>query len=429
MLLRRRQAIEPRQGRPAQTLTGFSPARACDISLDTSSSARPSRAGRRRSACGADTAATDALANRALIDTAKPATVLVAAGEVGATSAAFKRLRRRVLGFSPGPVRLDLSAIGAPGLSQVAVLVRLTEEARERGIQLELTGLSDGLAHALQQASESLLSEAAARDPVEPLLERVGEQTLTLAAAWKGWQDFVGQALSAILVDPFIGRPWKWDAIVEQMDLMGVRGAGIVVFISLLVGTVLALNGAIQLRQFGAAIFIANLVGVSMTREMGPLITAVIVAGRSGSAIAAELGTMKVTEEIDAMKTMGLAPNRFLLAPRIIALLVMLPCLTVLSDIFGIAGGYLVGTAGMGLGSSNYIRQTSQALFINDIVTGLIKSAVFAFLIGLVSCYEGLRVSGGAAGVGTATTRAVVTSIIAAIAADAVFTLIFYLTD
>lgn len=390
---------------------------------------RPGGAGSGSPAGGPDTAAIDVLANRAPIDTGKTPTLRVAASEIGATSAAFKRLRRRVLGFPSGRVRLDLSAAGARGIAQIAVLVRLTEEARERGIELELSGLSDGLVRALADASESLLSKEGAGEPVEPLLERVGEQTLMVAADWKGWQEFAGDALGAIFIDPFVGKPWKWEAIVEQMDVMGVRGAGIVIFISLLVGTVLALNGAIQLRQFGASIFIANLVGVSMTREMGPLITAVIVAGRSGSAIAAELGTMKVTEEIDAMKTMGLAPNRFLLAPRIIALLVMLPCLTVLSDLFGIAGGYLVGTAGMGLSSSNYIRQTSQALFINDIVTGLIKSAVFAFLIGLVSCYEGLRVSGGAAGVGNATTRAVVTSIIAAIAADAVFTLIFYLTD
>ncbi len=312
-------------------------------------------------------------------------------------------------------------------MADVAVLARLAGDASERKLKLEITGLPENLRQALDASLRPLLSHEEARRPEESLLELVGERALLVAADWQGWRQRSADIASAIFVDPFVGKGWVWRSIIEQMDLIGIGGIPLVLFISVLVGVVLALNGARELSQFGASIYIANLVGVTMTREMGPLMTAVLVAGRSGSAIAAELGTMVVSEEIDAMKTMALGPNRFLVAPRMIALIVMAPCLTVMSDVCGMLGGYLIAVPGMGLGSNNYLRQTAQTLYINDVVTGLIKSVVFASLIGLISCHEGLNVAGGAEGVGAATTRAVVTSIIAAIAADAVFTLFFYL--
>ena len=222
------------------------------------------------------------------------------------------------------------------------------------------------------------------------------------------------------------GKGVKWGRTVEQVVKIGVEGVPIVTFLSFLIGAVLALNAASQLRQFGAAIYIANLVGVSMSREMAPLITAIIVAGRSGSAITAELGTMVVSEEVDAMRTMALSPSRFLLIPRILALLCAVPCLTVLSNLAGIFGGYWVGVIVLGLGSRNYVQQTAQSLLISDLVTGMVKSLVFALLIGFVSCYRGFYVHGGAEGVGTSTTASVVTSIVLCILADAVFTTIFF---
>jgi phospholipid/cholesterol/gamma-HCH transport system permease protein len=345
------------------------------------------------------------------------------------TSARFARLRRRIFNeAAAGSVTLDLSAITEPKLEELAVIARAVDEAEARGLVVKIVGWPPELIAGIENATAALLSEEAALAPHESALERVGETTLRVAADWEGWGSFLYGAFNAIAVDPFVGRPWKIDAILEQMYLIGVRGTPIVVFISLLVGIVLALNGASQLRQFGAAIFIANLVGVSVAREMGPLITAVIVAGRSGAAMAAELGTMTVSEEIDAMRTMALEPQRYLLAPRVIALMFVLPCLTVVSDLFAIGGGYMVGVS-MGLGAANYLRQTAAAIMVSDVMTGLFKSLVFSVLIGLISCYEGLRVSGGAQGVGAATTNAVVSSIISCIAADAVFTLVFYLTN
>jgi phospholipid/cholesterol/gamma-HCH transport system permease protein len=213
------------------------------------------------------------------------------------------------------------------------------------------------------------------------------------------------------------------------MALVGADAVPIVVFISFLVGVVLALNGAAQLRQFGAAIFIANLVGISMTREMGPLITAVIVAGRTGSAIAAEIGSMVVSEEIDAMRTMAISPVRFLVVPKVLALALVMPLLTTLSNAAGILGGYLVGIAALQLSSDAYVSQTVQSLFLNDVITGLVKSVVFAVLIGFVGVYKGLSVRGGPEAVGRATTSSVVTSIILCIVANAAFTALFYFTE
>jgi len=371
----------------------------------------------------------DTFVNRPVTGGDSPLPLRLARGDLDPSEAGFAQLKKRILASTKnGAFALDLSAIAEPSMLELAVLARAIDEAEARGVTARLAGWPPGLVHAMQNATSALLSEEAASSPDESVLERVGDTALRAAADWEGWGKYLYDAFNAIAVDPIVGRPWKWDAITEQMYLIGVRGTAIVVFISLLVGIVLALNGAEQLRQFGAAIFIANLVSVSVAREMGPLITAVIIAGRSGSAIAAELGTMVVSEEIDAMRTMALEPNRYLLAPRVIALVFVTPCLTVVSDLIAIFGGYMVGVS-MGLGASNYLRQTARALLIGDIITGLVKSVIFAALIGLISCYEGMRVSGGAEGVGAATTNAVVASIISCIAADAVFTLIFYFTN
>ncbi len=189
---------------------------------------------------------------------------------------------------------------------------------------------------------------------------------------------------------------------------------------------IVALQAATQLRRVGATIYVADLVGVSLTRELGPLMTAIIIAGRSGSAIAAELGTMKVSEEVDALTAMGLDPVEFLALPRIVAMGIMLPCLTTLADVIGILGGVVVAWVSLGIPVGNYIEQTLNALLLKDIFSGLIKSGVFAVIIAGVGCYQGFRVKGGAEGVGRRTTASVVASIFLIIAADLVFTLIFY---
>jgi phospholipid/cholesterol/gamma-HCH transport system permease protein len=258
-------------------------------------------------------------------------------------------------------------------------------------------------------------------------LEVIGTATFA-AVDGVGAAATLARETAASLATPFGRHGIKWERTLQQMALAGTSAVPIVVFISFLIGVVLALNGAQQLRQFGAAIFIANLVGISMTREMGPLVTAIVVAGRSGSAIAAEIGTMVISEEVDAMRAMALSPVRFLVVPKVLALVLVLPLLTVLSNAAGIAGGYLVGVMTLDLGSDAYVSQTVQALLISDVVTGLVKSVVFAVLIGLIGAHRGFRVRGGPEAVGSATTSAVVTGIIACIVANAGFTALFYYT-
>ncbi len=321
---------------------------------------------------------------------------------------------------------LDLGEVPRLRGLEVAALLRLVQQGKDHGVTVRFSGLSAQAQQAFTGLHASILDQSGQLPAKLSLLEYVGGQTLDASATGRRLLEMIGELAYWLFVAPWRGKGIKWDRTVEQIVKMGVDGVPIVTFLSFLIGAVLALNAASQLRQFGATIYIANLVAVSMTREMAPLITAIIVAGRSGSAITAELGTMVVSEEIDAMQTMALSPGRFLLLPRILALLCAVPCLTVLSNLTGVFGGYVIGVMLLGLGSRNYLQQTGQALLTIDLVTGMVKSLVFALLIGLVACYRGFYVQGGAEGVGTNTTASVVASIVLCILADAVFTTIFY---
>ncbi|MBN1155191.1 ABC transporter permease [candidate division KSB1 bacterium] len=235
-------------------------------------------------------------------------------------------------------------------------------------------------------------------------------------------------AIYWVIVAPFKGKGIRWKSTIHQMVLIGFNSIPIVVVICFFVGLILAMQSAYQLERFGASIYVADLVGVAITREMGPLLTAIIVTGRSGSAIAAEIGTMKVYEEIDALQTMGLNPVRFLVVPRLIALLVMLPCLTLIADFVGIAGGLTLATLNLKISFVRYLTQTANALVLKDLITGLAKTIVFAIIIAQIGSYQGFSVEGGAEGVGKATTAAVVSSIFLIIVADLVCTIFFYST-
>jgi phospholipid/cholesterol/gamma-HCH transport system permease protein len=208
------------------------------------------------------------------------------------------------------------------------------------------------------------------------------------------------------------------------MQKTGVDGLPIVALISFLMGLIMAFMSAVQLQQFGANIYVASLVSLSMVRELGPIITAIIVAGRSGSAFAAEIGTMKISEEVDALFTMGFEPTRFLVIPKIIASVTMLPILTLFSDLFAITGGLVVGVFMLDLTASAYVDQTIRSLELFDVFLGFIKSGVFGLLIAWVGCLRGFQVTGGAASVGQATTSAVVSSIFLIILSDSMFSVI-----
>jgi len=258
-----------------------------------------------------------------------------------------------------------------------------------------------------------------------PLVERLGQIAFSLC---NGTRSFLVLGLEFFYwlgVVPFKGGRLYMGRTFSEIVAIGVAAIPIVLLVSLLMGVILALNAAAQLEMFGATIFVANLVGVAITKELGPVFAAILVAGRTGSAIAAELGTMIVTEEIDALRVMGINPRAYLVVPKILALLLIMPCLVIMADIVGIVGGLMIGVGVLNVPLAEYMNQTINAILISDVITGLAKSVVFGFLIGLTGASLGLTLRGGAEEVGRVTTRAVVVSFLLIIVADTVFTVFF----
>jgi len=220
--------------------------------------------------------------------------------------------------------------------------------------------------------------------------------------------------------------PFKQKHMFAQMRRIGIASFPIVFLTSMFTGVVLALQSAYQMQKISAQMYIASLVALSMCRELGPVLTALVVAGRVGASITAELGTMKVTEQIDALETLATNPIKYLVVPRFLAIVIVLPILTIYADFIGMMGGYIVGVFKLGIGSSMYINMTFDPLVMKDFVTGILKSVCFAMIICTVACYQGFITKGGAEGVGKSTTLAVVISFIMIIAADCLFTALFY---
>lgn len=258
------------------------------------------------------------------------------------------------------------------------------------------------------------------------MIARIGRSVIDYLRWLAGIFTLLADILYWMFVGPFKGKSARRQGIFHQMVFVGLRSVLIVFFVDIFTGIVLAMQTAYQLEKMGAVLYVASLVAISLCRELSPVLTALVVAGRAGSAIAAELGTMKVSEQIEALDTMAINPVRFLAVPRFLALLVMLPALTVLGNLSGILGGFIVGTGSLSINPDLYMQTTFKYLEIKDIYTGLIKSVVFGIIIALISCYEGLNTKGGAEGVGRATTRSVVFSFILIILADCVITALFY---
>jgi phospholipid/cholesterol/gamma-HCH transport system permease protein len=261
---------------------------------------------------------------------------------------------------------------------------------------------------------------------VEPLLH-IGTATEKGLAYIGGLAQLLGRAVADVFASP-LKRSLSLQRACHQAMAVGVTAIPVISFITFFIGVIMALQGAYELRRFGAIHLVADTVAISVTRELGPLVTAIVVIGRSGSAFAAEIGTMKVTEELDALETMALHPIAFLVTPKLFAMLVMLPCLTIWADLMGVLGGSVFGIIGADYTFATYLAATRDALFMRDIVTGLIKSVVFGVVITGVGCQEGFSTGAGSEQVGRSTTSAVVTSIFLVVLVDLVFTAIFYVT-
>ena len=254
-------------------------------------------------------------------------------------------------------------------------------------------------------------------------------QTTAAAGAWAVEQFAYAGSLGLLFAQTVGGcfmRPLRRGAVVYELLKIGVQSWFIVSVSALFIGMVLAFQSAYQMQKLAAEVYIASLVALSVVREIGPVMTALIVAGRVGSSIAAELGTMKVTEQIDALMTLAADPVRFLVVPRFIALVVAMPLLTLWADAIGILGGLLVGTLKLGILPSLYWKMTTLPLVYKDLTSGLLKALIFGIIIAIVSCLQGFRTEGGAEGVGRSTTMAVVTSFMLIISADCFFTGMFY---
>jgi phospholipid/cholesterol/gamma-HCH transport system permease protein len=261
---------------------------------------------------------------------------------------------------------------------------------------------------------------------VGALLAGIGRRCLGVLAAC-GQLTLTGLQAVGRLLRSFLPREkFRLRAALDELQAIGVAAVPIVGLIGVMMGLILAFQSAYTLEKLGAEQFVASLVAVALTRELAPVITAVVVAGRSGSAIAAEIGTMKVQEELDALKVMGLDPVSFIVAPKLLAMLVALPMLTALADALGILGGLACAVTVLDIPAGQYLSRTQEALVLKDFVSGLTKAGVFGVIIVSVGAWCGMQVGGGAAGVGRGTTRSVVLAIFLVIVADLVFTSLFY---
>jgi len=261
----------------------------------------------------------------------------------------------------------------------------------------------------------------AARKPVS------GSRSVAVPPAIVAFFDALGDmaVLSRDTLRAIALRPPEWSAIAEQLEQVGWRSLSIVNLTALSTGMVLALQLGHSLERFGAKPFVSRILGLSLVRELGPILTALMIGGRVGAGIAAELGTMAVTEQVDAIRALGASPVRALVAPRMIAILVMLPMLTVVSDLVGIAGGLIISLTELRVSADFYWNSLVQGLVVNDVISGLGKSVFFAYFIGIIACRTGLRVTGGADGVGRATTATVVAASITVLVSDFFLTKLF----
>jgi len=332
-----------------------------------------------------------------------------------------------------GPAVVDGQGIDALDTAGAWLLLRLLRRLHEGGDVITLQGLSPPFAKLLEIVAQPPEGGAPAaqapRAPVGNAFERLGRRVAPVAEEGLALVAFVGEVAVAFATCVLQPQRWRWRPVLFNIRSAGVDALPIVALLSFLLGVVVAYQGAGQLRQYGANIFVADLVGVSMLREFAPLITAIIIAGRSGSAYAAQIGTMAVTEEIDAMRTLGIEPLEMLALPKLVALIVSLPLLTVFADVAGVFGGMLMARSQLDVGHVEFLDRFVKAVEPSTYGVGLAKAPVFALIIVVIGCFQGFRTRGGADSVGRQTTRSVVQSIFLVIVADALFSVAFSALD
>ena len=341
---------------------------------------------------------------------------LPSASEVEHGLAAVSTGRR--LGF-------DAREVAAWDSGFLVFILNVLDAAKSLGFTVDRAGLPDGVRKLLDLAAAVPERDTKRSAATAPFLARLGRSALSAVGSAREMITFVGEATVA-LAHAAVGRArYRRVDLLLNIEEAGANALGIVSLISFLIGLILAFVGAIQLRQFGAQIYIADLVAIGMAREMGAMMAAIIMAGRTGAAFAAQLGTMRVNEEIDALTTMGISPFEFLVLPRMLGLILMMPLLTIYADMVGILGGAVVGIGMLKVGLIPYWNHTWEAASAADFAAGLIKSVVFGVLIAIAGCMRGMQSGRSSAAVGLAATSAVVTGIVFIIVSDAILTVVY----
>jgi phospholipid/cholesterol/gamma-HCH transport system permease protein len=336
------------------------------------------------------------------------------------------QVRKDLQKYKESTLIINLEGLDSIDSAGVTAIYYLQEKSEQKKIQCTIEGGNDSIRKKLETFRPEK-SDTIKKPPKIPYFALLGDYLyyfyneyilvfLTLTANVIYWS----------ITDIFLSKTHRKGEFYNQAVHIGVNAVYIVIAMAFIIGLVLALQSVAQLRNFGANIFIVDLTVIAMMREMGPLITAILVAGRSGSSIAAEIATMKVTSELDALKTMALNPVRFVIVPKMHGSIVTMPFLTILADLFGIMGGMLIAFLYLDISPTVFINRMGESLYIRDILTGIFKSLVFASLIVLTGSFFGLRVGEGAEGVGKVTTLAVVVAISLVIVADSILGLIFY---
>lgn len=334
-------------------------------------------------------------------------------------------------------LRLELGGVEYMDSTGIALVEKVRRVCADRGSEFVVRGMSDrmeGLVRMVDLEALAGIFEGAPRRAgprrkavsfVKREMEFIGGHAILLVENLRYILTFIGDVVLTLLWAVRHPRAVRARDVLECLERNGADALPIVALVNGLVGMVLAFQAAVQLRQFGADIYVADLVGIAQVREFGPMITAILLAGRSGSAFAAEIGSMKINEEVDAIVTMGLDPTRFLVLPKVLALLIALPVLALFANVVGIIGGLLVSVTSLDLTVQGYLLETKKAVGLFDVFSGVSKTLVFALIVAGVGCLRGFQVESGAVGVGRAATSTVVTGIFLIILVDAIFAVVF----
>ncbi len=338
------------------------------------------------------------------------------------------QLVEQQLDTAPKPTSLtfDAAELGDWDSGLLTFLIGVSEICHKRKLPADWVPLPEG-ARGLIQLAEAVPEKTGARAEVShsSFIEQLGREAISYAQALDDFLRFLGEvAIAFAKLAVGKARFRKVDLMIVIQDC-GARAFGIVTLVTFLVGVILAFEGAVQLQQFGASIFVADLVGIAMSRDMGAMMAAIIMAGRTGAAFAAQLGSMKVTQEIDALTTMGISPLEFLVLPRVLALFLMIPLLCVYADCLGVAGGAFVSATMLHIPLASYLRETQAAVTLTDIFGGVFKAAVYGIIIAVAGCLRGFQCGDSSSAVGDAATEAVVTGIVYVIVACGIFAFVF----